>query len=88
MKALILLNSQYQDSLIYLSSTTYKKEIAEWLKGGATKPFENKLELGTDLGNIVGRGKFGTKTGTKVSAVLAKDETKQGWHIVTSFPVL
>ena len=66
----------------------YKKEIAEWLKGGATKPFENKLELGTDLGNIVGRGKFGTKTGTKVSAVLAKDETKQGWHIVTSFPVL
>ena len=65
----------------------YEKEIAEWLKSGSTKPFERKLELGTELGNVVGRGKFGTKSATKVQAVLAKDGTEQGWHIATSFPV-
>ena len=63
----------------------YEKEIAEWLttnKGNFTKT----LETGQDLGNVVGRGKFGVKTGTKVEVTLARDNTEQGWHIVTSYP--
>ena len=64
----------------------YEKEIQTWIKNGRVGTFEKKLELGQDLGTIVGRGKFGTQQGTKVFVVIAKDETAQGWHIVTSFP--
>ena len=66
----------------------YEKDIAQWLKNGTSGKFAKKLETGQNLGKIVGEGKFGVKTGTKVLVTLAKDETKQGWHIVTSFPSL
>jgi Bacterial CdiA-CT RNAse A domain len=66
----------------------YEKEIADWLKSGATKPFTKTLEIGEDLGDVVGKGKVGVKTGTKVEVTLAKDGTDKGFHIVTSYPVL
>ena len=71
----------------------YEKEIAEWVKNGRTGTFTKTLETGQDLGNIVGRGKFGVKRGkakvrmgTKVEVMLAKDGTEKGFHIVTSYP--
>ncbi len=64
----------------------YEKEIEAWIKNGKVGTFERKLDIGQDLGTIVGRGKFGIQRGTKVFVVIAKDETAQGWHIVTSFP--
>jgi hypothetical protein len=66
----------------------YEKEIADWLKSGATGTFDKTLEIGEDLGKVVVRGKAGVKVGTKVEVILAKDGTKQGWHIVTSYPTL
>jgi hypothetical protein len=66
----------------------YEKEITDWLKSGATKPFTKTLEIGEDLGNVVGRGKAGVKIGTKVEVTLAKDRTSKGFHIVTSYPTL
>jgi hypothetical protein len=65
----------------------YEKEIADWLK---TKEgtLRKVLDIGEDLGNVVGRGKTGVKVGTKVEVILTRDGTKQGWHIVTSFPTL
>jgi Bacterial CdiA-CT RNAse A domain len=65
----------------------YEKEIADWLINGKGT-FEKKLEIGEDLGNIVGRGKTGANMGTKVFVVLAKDGTNKGFHVVTSFPTL
>lgn len=65
---------------------SFAQEIEAWMKNGSIGTFERKLEIGQELGTVVGRGKFGTQRSTKVFAVIARDETARGWHIVTSFP--
>ena len=63
----------------------YKREIAEWLK--TNKPmFKRKLELDRELGLVVDR-KGRMYKGTKVEAVLVRDETEVGYHVLTIYIV-
>lgn len=66
----------------------FEKEIDEWAKNGDKRiwNFEREMNVGEDLGIVVGRGKFGVKRTTWATFRVLRDETEKGWHIVTSFP--
>lgn len=66
----------------------FEREINEWAKYGNAKDwlFEREMNIGEDLGIVVGRGKSGVQRTTWGTFRAVRDETTKGWHIVTSFP--
>lgn len=66
----------------------FEKEAGEWAKFGDINDwrFQRKMNIGEDLGIVVGRGKSGVRRTTWATFRVIRDETEKGWHIVTSFP--
>ncbi len=66
----------------------FEKEAGEWAKYGDRKIWnlEREMDIGEDLGIVVGRGKSGVRRTTRATFRIIRDETEKGWHIVTSFP--
>jgi Bacterial CdiA-CT RNAse A domain len=67
-------------------------EIEKWLSGSSAYPLKLKTTAESPIGIILGRGKAGSvglktaKETTKAEIILVKDNTPNGWHILTSYP--
>jgi hypothetical protein len=64
----------------------FKSDIDDWLKDGSNRPLVAQFDMGEPVGIVVERGKSGAVTTSKVTVVLVKDSSPQGWHFLTSFP--
>jgi Bacterial CdiA-CT RNAse A domain len=61
-------------------------QIQAWLKSGKTRPLQLEIDMHEPVGIIVERGKSGSVVTTKATAYIARDNSAQGWHFVTSYP--
>ncbi len=65
--------------------------IEKWLEGSETK-LVFKTEMQESIGIVLERGKGGSvglktaKETNKAEVILVKDNTPQGWHVLTSYP--
>ena len=66
---------------------TYKGRIDDWLRGGSGRPLTLDIDLGEPAGIVVTRGRSGHTVSSKVRVVIARDNTAQGWRVLTSFPI-
>lgn len=67
----------------------YKEEIAAWLKNDKAKGvFKRVVDMEKPIGIVVERNTSGYTEATKALVILAKDNSAQGYHIVTSYPVI
>jgi Bacterial CdiA-CT RNAse A domain len=63
----------------------HKEEIEAFLKNGS----KGKLEIVMDIGETAGNGVVkngGVWDSSKVYALIVKDSSAKGWHVVTSYP--
>ena len=65
----------------------YKTEINAWLKNSSRKPLKLELDMKEPIGIVVENGKAGHTLSTSARAILIKDNSEQGWHFLTSFPI-
>lgn len=67
----------------------FRKEIEAWLTSGEGR-FVKVIEMDQSIGIVVARSKKGDPlpavTTKKARLVLVRDNSSQGWHILTSFP--
>lgn len=69
-----------------------RAEIEAWLKSGEHR-FEREVLMDEPIGNVVGRGKGGAPLGSSVETnrariTIVRDNSPQGWHVHTSFPIM
>ncbi len=67
---------------------TYRSQIDDWLKGGSGRPLRLEIDMGEPAGIVVMRGRSGSTVSSKVRVIIARDNTAQGWHVLTSFPII
>lgn len=70
-----------------LAVKTYKSQIEEWLKGGGGLPLPLEIDTGEPAGVVVKRGRSGSLVSSKALVVIVRDNTTQGWHVLTSYPI-
>jgi hypothetical protein len=66
---------------------TYRSRIDDWLRGESGRPLKLDVDVGEPAGIVVTRGRSGSTVSSKVRVVIVRDNTAQGWHVLTSFPV-
>jgi hypothetical protein len=66
---------------------TFRSQIEEWLRGGSGRPLRLEIEMGEPAGIVVTRGRSGSAVSSTVRVIIARDNTAQGWHVLTSFPI-
>jgi hypothetical protein len=64
----------------------FQNQIQEYLKSGQKRPLVIEVDMREPVGILVERGKSGSITTTKATVVIARDQSKQGWHFATSYP--
>ncbi len=58
------------------------------MKGETSLPLNLELDMGEPAGIVVTRGRSGSTVSSKVRVVVVRDNTAQGWHVLTSFPII
>lgn len=66
---------------------TFRSRIDEWLKGESSLPLKLNIDIGEPAGIVVTRGRSGSTVSSTVRVVIVRDNTAQGWHVLTSFPI-
>jgi hypothetical protein len=64
----------------------YRAQIETWLASG-DHPFKGKIDMGHPIGIVVDRSGRVLET-SRALLVLVRDSSAQGWHILTSYPIL
>lgn len=64
----------------------FQNEMNNWLKGSQNKPLVREFDMNEPVGIVVERGQSGHTVTSKVTVVLVKDGSPQGWHFLTSYP--
>ena len=64
----------------------FRNEVNDWLKSKNPENFVKQFDMNEPVGIIVENGKSGHTVTSRVTVVLAKDNSPQGWHFVTSYP--
>ncbi|HAZ48678.1 MAG TPA: hypothetical protein DDW76_28355 [Cyanobacteria bacterium UBA11369] len=69
----------------------FREQIQAWLKSGSQSTFVRDFDMGESVGIVVERGRKGAMLPavetTRARVVAARDNSSEGWHIVTSFPI-
>lgn len=65
----------------------HRAEIDEWLRSGSQRPFTGEVTMGDPVGIVVERGRSGAVQTNRAQVVIVRDQSAQGWHILTSYPV-
>lgn len=64
----------------------HRAEIEAWLRGGEQR-FVGQVEMRDPVGIVVERGRGGAVETGRAQVVLVRDNSPQGWHVLTSYPV-
>lgn len=64
-----------------------RAEIEAWLKSGAGRPFTREVTMKDPVGIVVERGRSGHLETSRASVTIIRDNSPQGWHVLTSYPV-
>jgi hypothetical protein len=65
----------------------FKNDIEAFLKSKETRMVRT-VDMGYVIGEVLERGANKTKTATRATVVIVKDNSAHGWHFVTSYPTL
>jgi hypothetical protein len=65
-----------------------KDSIEKWLKSGKKGVFIGRAVMSEPIGRVIERGETKSVETNIVEVVVARDNSQNGWHIVTSYPVL
>ncbi|MGH9903187.1 MAG: RNase A-like domain-containing protein, partial [Pyrinomonadaceae bacterium] len=63
-----------------------RAEIDAWLRGGEQR-YVGEVTMNDPIGIVVERGRGGAVEPNRATVVLVRDNSPQGWHILTSYPV-
>ena len=63
-----------------------RAEIDAWLRGGSDLPYTGSVRMNDPVG-IGERGRSGAVETNRAQVVIVRDQSAQGWHILTSYPV-
>lgn len=64
----------------------HREQIDRWLKSGEHR-LEAEVTMEQPVGIVVERGKGGSVETARVRLTLVRDDSAQGWHFKTSFPI-
>jgi hypothetical protein len=69
----------------------FREEIEVWLNSKQGKPFVKDFNMDELVGIVVERGRNGAFRAVetkRVRVIIVRDSSAQGWHILTSFPII
>jgi hypothetical protein len=61
--------------------------IEKWIGSGESRPLVGEIRMPDPIGRVLVRGSSNSVETHTAEVIIVRDNSQQGWHILTSYPV-